>query len=132
MGGIHTLREFRSRRRPRSAWAVQPGSSRKDGTASFWIDQRTFLIRRIEERYVLGAESRADQERTTREMLEQGKVSESMRVHLQRFLERDLGSMPDSHVTSVTTYRPVVDAEIEPERFAFSPPFVGPAAWEMP
>jgi hypothetical protein len=53
-----------------------------------------------------------------------------MRAHLERFLARDLAALPDSHVTTVTTYRPTIDAHVAPERFAFTPPFVGPAPWE--
>jgi hypothetical protein len=95
-----------------------------DAPLRLWIDERSFLLRRVEEREVITAGSHAS---WLREALESGELSESERASLEQELQRDHGDVEDFEVATVTTYRPTVGVVIEPDRFAFTPPFVGPS-----
>jgi hypothetical protein len=95
-----------------------------DATLRLWIDERSFLIRRVEEREKFTAESQASM---MREASESGADSVSGRASREKDLQRDLREVEDFEVATVTTYRPTVDDWIAPGRFSFTPPFVGPS-----
>jgi hypothetical protein len=125
-----TVRIARARRVACYVLAVPFGQNLEE---MLWIACDSGLIVQAGWELMLDARSREQARLATEQMLASDEVPEAMQARVRASMERMASrDQPDTKVTTTTTYRPTIDAPIEPERFAFSPPFVGPAAWEMP
>jgi hypothetical protein len=103
----------------------------EDREETLWIARDSGLIVRVEWEHMLDARSREQVRLATYQMLASDEVPEAMKIRVRASLEkRPSRDQPDTKVTTTTVYRPLLNPAIAPVRFAFTPPFVGPAKWE--